>query len=371
VLEHNFTGPQFTVGVEEELMLIDADSLDLAQEIEAVMDAVPADMPGQVKPELMQSVLEIATEPCPDLRCAGDQLRTLRRELARIAEERGLLVGAAGTHPFANPADQLIVDRPRYKQLVADLGWVARQELIFGTHVHVAIEGADKAIYVADGVRRYLPLMLALSSNSPFWRGDNTQMMSARTPVFRAFPRAGIPPHYGTWEIFSRRIELMIESGAIDDYTYMWWDVRPHPKLGTVETRVFDQQTGLEHTLALAALTLALCHRLSSLFDAAEPLNETPTELIDDNKVRAALRGLEGPLIDHPHARQRPATEMVRDLVAELGDDAEALDCASELAGIEDLIEGGTGARRQLDAHGRDGDLRELVRELAGRTLPE
>ena len=177
-------------------------------------------------------------------------------------------------------------------------------------------------------MRRYLPLLLALSSNSPFWRGEDTGMMSARTPVFRAFPRNGIPPHYGTWEIYSRRVELMMESGAIEDYTYLWWDVRPHPRLGTVETRVFDQQTRLEHTLALAALTLALCYRLSQLFDDGEPLVEAPTELVDDNKVRAALRGLEGELVDFPQARQRPAVEMVRHLLDELGASAEELGCA-------------------------------------------
>ena len=127
----------------------------------------------------------------------------------------------------------------------------------------MAIDGPDKAIYVADGIRRYLPLLLALSANSPFWRGDRTGMMSSRTPVFRAFPRAGMPPHYGTWETYSNRVEQMMRGGAIEDYTYLWWDVRPHPNLGTVETRIFDQQTTLEHTIALAALTISLAHRFS------------------------------------------------------------------------------------------------------------
>ena len=370
VLEHEFNGPPFTIGIEEELMLIDAESLDLAQEVEAILAAVPEDITGYVKPELMQSVLEVATLPCDDVASAGEQLRDLRLEVARIAEERGLLIGAAGTHPFALWEDQEIVDRPRYRDLVEELGYVARQELIFGTHVHVAIEGADKAIYVADGVRRYLPLLLALSSNSPFWRGEDTGMMSARTPVFRAFPRNGIPPHYGTWEIYSRRVELMMESGAIDDYTYLWWDVRPHPNLGTVETRVFDQQTRLEHTLGLAALTLALCYRLSELFDDGEPLIETPTELVDDNKVRAAVRGLEGELVDFPHTRQRPAVDMVLNLLEELAGCAEELGCAQELWAIEDLISNGTGARRQHGAHERGGDVREIVRELAERSRP-
>jgi glutamate---cysteine ligase / carboxylate-amine ligase len=369
-MEHRFTGPSFTVGVEEELMLIDAESLDLAQEIETILDEVPERLSGQVKPELMQSVLEIATTPCPDLPTAAGQLRELRGAVARVAENHGLAIGAAGTHPFARWEDQRIVDRPRYRELVADLGYVARQELIFGTHVHVGMEGADKAIYVADGVRRYLPLLLALSSNSPFWRGEQTGMMSARTPVFRAFPRVGIPPHYGSWEIYSRRVELMMEAGAIEDYTYLWWDVRPHPNLGTVETRVFDQQTRLDDTLALAAMTLALCHRLAALFDEGEPLVESPTELIDDNKVRAALRGLEGRLVDFPRMRQVPATEMVSHLLSELAGDAEELGCADEMAGIEDLMSSGTGARRQLRMYERNGDLLGLVREIAAKTLP-
>ena len=184
------------------------------------------------------------------MRSAGEQLRVLEASVAEIAERRGLLVAASGTHPFARWEEQRIVDRPRYHELVDELGYIALQELIFGTHVHVAIEGADKAIYVADGIRRYLPLLLALSSNSPFWRGEQTGLMSSRTPVFRAFPRVGIPPHYGTWEIYSHRVEQMMRGGAIEDYTFLWWDVRPHPKLGTVETRIFDQQTSLDHTWA-------------------------------------------------------------------------------------------------------------------------
>jgi glutamate---cysteine ligase / carboxylate-amine ligase len=369
-MEHRFTGPPFTVGVEEELMIIDAETLDLAQEIEMILEEVPQEVPGTVKPELMQSVLEVATTPCPDLRSAGEELRGLRQAVAQVAESHGLLIGAAGTHPFALWEDQKIVDRPRYQELAEELGYVARQELIFGTHVHVGMDGPEKAIYVADGVRRYLPLMLGLSSNSPFWRGDETGMMSARTPVFRAFPRVGIPPHYGSWEIYSRRVELMVEAGAIDDYTYLWWDVRAHPNLGTVETRVFDQQTRLEHTMALAALTLALCHRLSEMFEASEPMVETPTELIDDNKVRAALRGVEGSLIDFPRLRQVPAADMVRHLLSVLARDADELGCAEELAGVEDLIETGTGARRQLRMFARNGDLRGLVREVAAKTLP-
>ncbi len=370
MLKHNFNGTPFTIGVEEELMIMDADHLDLAQEIEAILEAFPEDAVGHVKPELMQAVLEVATEPCPDVPTAGRQLASLRRQVAEIAERRGLLLGASGTHPFALWEDQLIVDRPRYRELAEELGFVAKQELIFGTHVHVAVNGPNKAIYVADGVRQYLPLLLGLSSNSPFWRGQRTGMMSSRTPVFRAFPRVGIPPHYGSWEIYSRRVELMMKSGAIPDYTYLWFDVRPHPNFGTVEVRVFDQQTRLEHTVSLAALTAALVHRLAALFDAEQPMVEAPTELVDDNKVRAALTGLEGELIDFPLQRQVSAKDMARNLLAELREHAEELNCADELAGVEDLLDRGTGARRQLQVWEANEDMRELVLEIADRTRP-
>jgi carboxylate-amine ligase len=370
VLEHRFTGPPFTIGIEEELMILVADDLGLAQEIEAILAAVPPELEGQVKPELMQSVLEIATTPCKDVAAAGEQLALLRGTVAEIAAERGLLLAASGTHPFALWEDQEIVDRPRYVELIDELGFIARQELIFGTHVHVAIEDPDRAIYVADGLRRYLPLLLALSANSPFWRGMETGMMSSRTPVFRAFPRAGIPPHYGTWESYSNRVEQMMRGGSIDDYTYLWWDVRPHPNLGTVETRIFDQQTRLEHTVGLAALTISLAHRMSALFESNQPLIDYPTELVDDNKVRAAVRGTDARLIDFWRGEQVPAEQMAREVLTEVASHAEQLGCAGELEFVRDLLDDNTGAHRQLRHFERNRDLSALVREIAEKTRP-
>jgi carboxylate-amine ligase len=368
MLEHKFNGPPFTIGIEEELMLLDRADLSLAQEIETILDNVPPELDGQVKPELMQSVLEIATKPCASVREAGEELRRLRRMLTEVAGEHGIEVAASGTHPFALWEHQEIVERPRYKELIDELGFIARRELIFGTHVHVAISGPDRAIYVADGIRLFLPLMLALSANSPFWRGQLTGMMSSRTPVFRAFPRAGVPPHYGTWEIYSNRVEQMMRGGAIDDYTFLWWDVRPHPNLGTVETRIFDQQTTLEHTIALAALTISLAHHMCALYDAEEPLVGFPTELIDDNKVRAALRGMDGTLIDFFRGEQLPAERMAAALVDELTDDAAQLGCSAELELLDDLLRGRTGAHRQLRHWERHRDLPALVKEMIADT---
>ena len=370
-MEHRFTGPPFTIGIEEELMLVDAETLGTAQGIEDILadDGVSSTARGKVKPELMQSVLEICTDPCENLAGAAEQVGHLRRCVAEAAERHGMLVAAAGTHPWAETEEQLITDRPRYEELVGELGWIARQELIFGTHVHVGVNGADRAIYVADGIRRHLPLLLALSANSPLWKGKVTGLLSTRAPIFRQFPRVGIPPHYGSWEIFERRVELMMRAGAIPDYSFLWWDVRTHANLGTVEIRAFDQQTRLADSTALAALAICLVHRYVRNFDEGEPMVEVPTELIDDNKVRAAIHGLEGELIDLPGDRRAPATDLANELVDELAPDADALGCGVELGGVRKIIEAGSGAREQLDFLERGGSQEDLMRRLCEQTV--
>jgi glutamate---cysteine ligase / carboxylate-amine ligase len=371
MLDHKFGGTPFTLGIEEELMICDAESLELAQAIDVILGDLPEGIQGYVKPELMQSVLEVATLPCANITEAGEQLRQLRRIVREVAARNGLAIGAAGTHPSAHYEDQLIVDNPRYRELAAELRWIAEQELIFGTHVHVGIDDAEKAIYVADGMRGYLPLLLGMSSNSPLWQGKTTGMMSSRTPVFRAFPRVGIPPYYGTWEIYSHRVEQMMKGGAIPDYTYLWWDVRPHPNLGTVEIRVFDQQIRVENTIGFAAFTQALAHRLAGEFEAGVPSIEYPLELIDDNKVRAALVGIEGRLIDFDQGIEVPGEEMALGVIEDLRDDARELGCDDELALLVDLVENGTGARRQLNWLSDHGEIGGLMREIVAATDPD
>ena len=200
-MEHQFNGPNYTLGIEEELMIVDAGSLDLVNAIESLLQDAPA---GEIKPELMESVLEISTDPLPDTVGAGAQLRALRTQVIAAAAEHGLTIGSAGTHPFARWEDQRIVARPRYRDLISALRFVARQELIFGMHVHVGIDGADKAIHVANGMRVHVPVLVALSANSPFWRGDLTGLASTRTPIFRAFPRVGMPPEFRDWDHYER-----------------------------------------------------------------------------------------------------------------------------------------------------------------------
>jgi carboxylate-amine ligase len=364
VIEHKFEGPAFSIGVEEELMIIDAETMDLSNSIETMLEAVGDGIAGEVKPELMECVLEVATLPSPDVPGMAAALTELRREVKRTAGGQGLCIAASGTHPFAHWKDQRIVSRPRYRDLVSALRFVARQELIFGVHVHVGIDGADKAIHVADGMREHLPLLLGLSANSPLWQGAPTGLMSTRTPIFRSFPRVGIPPYYGDWEGYSRRVEFMMESGAIEDYTYLWYDVRPHPNFGTVEVRVFDAQTRVEHTIALAALTQSLMHKLAAEFDDGARVKDWPREMIDENKVLSALHGTEGEMIELSSAERVATKEIARRLLDEVRDHAQELGCEAELGGIEDLLDHGTGGRRQLVVFEANEDLVELVREL-------
>src|SRR5437764_1318408 len=298
-MEHRLSGPSYTIGIEEELMILDAETLELSNSIETMLEsATPDELTGEVKPELMESVLEIATQPCRTTAEAGEQLRGLRRLVREVADENGLAIGAAGTHPFAMWEDQRIVARPRYRDLISALRFVARQELIFGMHVHVGIDDPEKAIHVANGMRVHMPVLLGLSANSPFWRADTTGMASTRTPIFRAFPRVGIPPTYDGWEDYERRIEFMITARVIEDYTYLWHDVRPHPNFGTVEVRVMDSQTHIEHSLGLAALVQALVRELAEHYEEGGQLSRYPFEMLDENRWLAARHGLEGELVD-------------------------------------------------------------------------
>jgi glutamate---cysteine ligase / carboxylate-amine ligase len=367
-LEHNFKGPAYTVGVEEELMIVDAKTMDLVSAIEEMMVDVPAETEGAVKPELLQSVLEISTDVCRNVAEAAGQLDELRRRVRQTADRKGLTIGAAGTHPFAKWEDQRIVDRERYHEILDALGFVVRQELLFGLHVHVGIDDPEKAIHVANGMRVHIPILLALSTNSPFWRGMATNLMSARTPIFRNLPRVGVPHRFDSWADYEARIEFMVEAGAIPDYTFLWWDVRPHPNLGTIEVRCCDAQTRLDHTIAITALVQAMCKELAEHHDAGFELGSFPHELLEENKWLAARYGLTGDLIDLPQSARVPARELAQRLIERLRPHAEQLGSLRELEMLFELIEGGTGAERQLADWRADRDLRALVRKIVAST---
>lgn len=365
VVEAHFDGPNYTIGIEEELMILDAETLELVNAIEGMLEDSASE---QIKPELMESVLEIATSPQPNAAAAEEELRALRRRVIDTAARRGLAIGSAGTHPFAMWEEQRIVARTRYRDLISDLKFVARQEIIFGQHVHVGLDDPDKAIHVANGMRIHLPVLLALSANSPFWRADATGLASTRTPIFRAFPRNGIPPTYADWDDFAARIGFMMRSRVIEDYTYLWYDVRPHPNLGTVEVRVMDAQTRVEHTIGFAALIQAMVKELAEHFEAGKRLSKYPHQMIDENKWLAARHGLDGELVDLPRTDRVRTRDLAHRLLDRLREHAQDLGSAAQLAGIEDLLERGNGAARQLVVHEANQDLREVVGEIVAAT---
>jgi glutamate---cysteine ligase / carboxylate-amine ligase len=364
-VDHNFAGHAYSIGIEEELMILDAQSLELVNAIEALLE--PAAL-GEIKPELMESVLEISTDPCPNMTEAGQQLRALRRQVVETAANKDMAIGSAGTHPFAMWEDQRIVARPRYRDLISALRFVARQELIFGMHVHVGVDDPDKAIHVANGMRVHIPVLLGLSANSPFWRADTTGMASTRTPIFRAFPRVGIPPTYKNWADYERRIEFMIKAGVIEDYTYLWHDVRPHPSFGTVEMRVMDSQTHIEHALGLAALVQALVKELAEHFDAGKRLSSYPYEMLDENKWLAARHGLEGELVDLPSSDRVATRALARRLIDRMRDHCIDLGSLAELDAVEDLLARGNGASRQVVVYEANHDLHEVMAEIVAAT---
>ncbi len=367
-MEQHFDGPRYTVGIEEELMILDSETLDLRSAIGSILGEDPP--AGQIKPELLESVLEISTEPCPNVAAAGAELRALRTLARERAAAAGLQIGASGTHPFARWEDQRVVSDDRYRGLIRSLGFVARQELVFGMHVHVGMADAEETIHVANSLRPHIPLLIALSANSPLWRGEPTGLMSSRVPIFRAFPRVGLPPRFGGWNDFEDRVATLVENGIIDDYTFLWYDVRPHPRLGTIEVRAMDSQTRVEHTLALAALVVALVKSLVEEFQGGAVAVDPHWEILDENRWLAARHGLDAELLDAAGGGRRPARALTEELLEALVPHARALGCERELGDVEDLLSGGNGALRQQMVFDANRDLHELVGEIVEHTAP-
>ncbi|MFN2471360.1 MAG: carboxylate-amine ligase [Gaiellaceae bacterium] len=372
VLDHKFgTGDLFTVGVEEEYMLLDGETFDLVQHIDTVLAAVAGhELEPRINAELMQSVIEITTPVC---RTAGDvdvALRQLRGYVTGVAAERGLRVGSAGTHPFSLFERQRITARDRYRQLVDQMQYVARRELIFGMHVHVAVDGPDKAIGVINGLLVELGPLLALSASSPFWRGEPTGLHSSRQMVFAAFPRSGPPPRFRDYADYARVIGQLERTGCIADYTQIWWDIRPHPRFGTIEVRICDAVTRVEHAVAIAAYCQALVKHLSEQIDRGEEVQAHHRILTTENKWLAGRYGLEAPVMDLASGRRNriPVSQLIRRTLRAIEPHARELGSERELEGIQDILSRGDGADRQLRVFNANRDIVEVVREIADVT---
>jgi glutamate---cysteine ligase / carboxylate-amine ligase len=372
VLDHNFgAGDQYTLGVEEEYMLLDNESFDLVQHVDTVLSAAQnGELTDRIGPELMQSVVEISTPVCKGVAEVDAELRKLRGLVSGIAGERGMRVGSAGTHPFSLFERQRITARDRYRNLVDQLQYVARRELIFGLHIHVAVDDPEKAIKVTSALLLHLPDFLALSANSPFWRGEATGLASSRQMVFAAFPRSGPPPRFRDYADYAEVVGQLEKTGCIADYTHIWWDIRLHPRFGTIEVRVMDAVTRVEETVALTAYVQALVKHYAERFDSGAELPSFHRILISENKWLGARYGLEAPVMDLATGRRNrvPVAQLIRRTLRDIEPHARELGAERELEGIKDILAKGNGADRQLRVFNANRDIVEVASEIADAT---
>ena len=372
VLDHKFgDSDPFTLGVEEEYMLLDPQSFDLVHHVDTMLTAVQnGEFIERIGPELMQSVLEISTPVCHTAGDVDRELRRLRTYVTELARSEELRVGSAGTHPFSLFERQRITARDRYRNLVDQLQYVARRELIFGLHVHVAVDDCEKAIQVMSALLVHLPDLLALSANSPFWRGESTGLSSSRQMVFAAFPRSGPPPRFRDYSDYAEVVGQLEKTGCIADYTHIWWDIRPHPRFGTIEVRVMDAVSRVEDTVALAAYIQSLVKLYSDRYTVGQDLPSYHRILTTENKWLAARYGLEAPLMDLSTGRRNrvPVAQLIRRTLRELEPHARELGSDRELEGIREILAQGNGADRQRRVFNANRDIVEVVREIADAT---
>ncbi|MGE5689634.1 MAG: carboxylate-amine ligase [Pseudomonadota bacterium] len=371
VLDHRFgASDPFTLGVEEEYMLLDGQTFDLVQHIDTVLAAVSGHvLEPRITSELMQSVLEVSTPVCRTPADVEEQLRKIRAYVCELAAGQGLRVGSAGTHPFSLFERQRITAQDRYRTLVDQLQYVARRELVFGLHVHVSVDDADKAIGVVNGLLVHLAELLALSASSPFWRGEPSGLSSSRQMVLGAVPRAGPPPRFADYADYAGVIDQLERTGCIADYTHIWWDVRPHPRLGTVEIRICDATTRLEDGVALSAYCQALVKHLCELHER----DEVPAYhrvLTTENKWLAARYGLQASVMDLVTGRRDrvPIRRLIERTLRELEPHARELGSERELEGIREILAHGNGADRQLRVFNANRDIAEVVADIASAT---
>jgi carboxylate-amine ligase len=339
----------FTLGVEEELQLVNSDSFDLTSRYAEVFGEA-ARHDDRIKEELLQSTVEVATEPCRTVAEAIAEAGELRRSAQEYADGHGVRVLSAGTHPFSRFEHQAVTVKPRYVELMDALQYAVERQLIFGLHVHVGLDSAEQAIHVANSLRTWLPELLALSANSPFWLGRDSGLSSTRSKVFDSMPRSGLPPQFDSFGEFERLVERGVRTGSFDDYTFIWWDLRPHPRLGTIEVRICDAQTRLENVAVLVALVQSLAATLAERYERDGSLPCQPITLIAENKWRAVRYGLDAELVDLVHDEQRPARDALRELAELAMPAAQRLGCADELVLLDRLLQRGDGASEQRAA---------------------
>ena len=354
--------PTFTIGIEEEYQTIDPETRDLRSHIQVeLLEMGKMVLQERVKAEMHQSVVEVGTGICKNIKEAKAEVKDLRRNIIRLARENGLRVASVATHPFSDWRTQEIHPDQRYKDIVEDMQLVARANLIFGLHVHIGIEDRETAIHMMNHARYFLPHILALSTNSPFWLGMNTGLKSYRCKVFDKFPRTNIPDYFPSWGEYENFIKLLVKTNCIDNAKKIWWDIRPHPFFNTIEFRVCDIPMRADESIALAALIQATVVKLHKLFSANQGFRLYRRALIMENKWRASRYGLEGKLIDFGKQTEVPARDLVLEYLDFVDDVVDELDSREEIEYIHNILETGSGADRQLRVFAETGDLKKVV----------
>ncbi|MGD0630802.1 MAG: carboxylate-amine ligase [Terracidiphilus sp.] len=362
--------PSFSLGIEEEYQTIDPVTLDLRSHIQTEMLAQgKLRLQERVKAEMHTSVIEVGTRVCRNIDEAREDIYELRREMIKLARENGLILVAGATHPFADWRKQGIYPDPRYQQVVKDLQLVARANLIFGLHVHVGIEDREAAIRIMNSIRYFLPHIMALATNSPFWLGLNTGYKGYRAKVFENFPRTGIPDAFQSYSEFENYVNLLVRTNCIDNAKKIWWDIRPHPYFSTVEVRACDIPLRAEETVAIAALIQATVVYLWKLQEGNQDFRQYARPLLMENKFRAVRYGLDGKLIDFGKQVEVPVRDLLEEYLALIDPVVDELGSREAIDGVRKIMETGTGADRQLKVFEESkGDLKSVVAYMARET---
>ncbi|MBS1537678.1 MAG: carboxylate-amine ligase [Bacteroidetes bacterium] len=354
--------PAFTLGIEEEYMMIDPHTLDLRSHINMeLLSKGQTLLHEHIKPEMHGSMLEIGTSICKNAREAKFELTKLRSIIWQLARQNGLLIGAASTHPFASWKEQEIYPDERYRVLLEDMQMLARSLLIFGMHIHIGIENRELQIQIMNEIRYFLPHVLAITTNSPFWMGEKTGLKSYRSKVFEQFPRTNLPDEFSSWAEYEGYVNFLIKTNCIDNAKKVWWDIRPHPFFPTLEIRICDLPMRVDETVAIAALLQALAAKLYSLYKKNLSFRRYSRALIMENKWRAVRYGLDGKLIDFGKQREVPARTLVRELLEFVDDVVDELGSRKELEYIYEILEMGSGADRQIKVYEENNSMRDVV----------
>ena len=357
----NLNYKSFTLGVEEEYMVLDPVTHELKSHEQKIVHEGQKVLKDKVKAEMHQAVVEVGTDICRDVSEAFKDVSTLRKTISQIAGDLGLWVGASGTHPFSHWESQLITDHARYNEIVNELQEAARSNLIFGLHVHVGMESREMANHIANSTRYFLPHIYALSTNSPFWEGRSTGYKSFRTKVFDKFPRTGIPEYFESIEAYENFIKLLVKTNCIDNAKKIWWDLRVHPFFNTVEFRICDVPMTVQETIAIAALFQAICAKIYKLRSQNLNFIMYPRPLINENKWRAGRYGIDGRLIDFGKEEEVNTRVLIYELLDFVDDVVDHLGSRHAINYVPKMMEEGTGADRQLKVYRETNSLINVV----------